>query len=109
MRGMGELSGIYAVVVGDGVEVSARFFAPGLGIAEDPATGSAAGALGAYLYAHSALALADEAVLRFVVRQGVEMGRLSLLEVEVAGEGGEPRRVRVGGAAVTVMRGELRL
>jgi trans-2,3-dihydro-3-hydroxyanthranilate isomerase len=104
VRGMEELSVVYAFALAEG-EARARAFAPHLGVGEDAATGSAAGALGAYLWAHDALPKAGGA-LRFRVRQGVEMRRPSLIEVEVNGDDA-PREVRVGGQAVTVLRGEL--
>jgi trans-2,3-dihydro-3-hydroxyanthranilate isomerase len=82
--------------------VRARMFAPGEGIAEDPATGSAAGPLGAYLVQHGALAAGRDRVARLEVAQGVEMGRPSQMFVEVEGRPGEVETVRVGGAAVAV-------
>jgi trans-2,3-dihydro-3-hydroxyanthranilate isomerase len=79
--------------------VRARFFGPNVGIAEDPATGSAAGPLGAYLVEHR---LASER-RPIVVEQGRTMGRPSRLEVRVSGGG-----VRVFGTAVLVLEGRLR-
>jgi PhzF family phenazine biosynthesis protein len=79
--------------------VRARFFGPNVGIAEDPATGSAAGPLGAYLVEHK---LASER-RSIVVEQGRTMGRPSRLEVRVSGGG-----VRVFGTAVLVLEGRLR-
>jgi len=76
------------------------FFVAGSVMFEDPATGSAAGALGAYLWKHRGLASP------FVVRQGIEMGRASTINVEVSGDG---RVVKVGGSAVVVASGELKL
>lgn len=78
----------------------ARFFGPNVGIAEDPATGSAAGPLAAYLVARD---LASER-RPVVVEQGRAMGRLSRIEVRVSGGG-----VRVSGSAVMVVEGRLRL
>jgi trans-2,3-dihydro-3-hydroxyanthranilate isomerase len=78
----------------------ARFFGPNVGIAEDPATGSAAGPLAAYLVAHD---LASER-RPVVVEQGRAMGRPSRIEVRVSGGG-----VRVSGSAVLVVEGRLRL
>jgi trans-2,3-dihydro-3-hydroxyanthranilate isomerase len=72
------------------------FFVETAGVTEDPATGSAAGPLMAYLHARAGAA-------RLTVEQGVEMGRPSRLECE-AGE-----RVRVGGEAVVVLDGMLAL
>lgn len=80
----------------------ARMFAPGEGIAEDPATGSAAGPLGAFLFAHGALAPGADGVARLEVEQGVEMGRPSRIFVEIEGDGADVRAIRVGGAAVAV-------
>jgi trans-2,3-dihydro-3-hydroxyanthranilate isomerase len=89
--------------------VRARMFAPGLGVPEDPATGSAAGALGCYLVRYGlARPLDDKA--RIAVLQGFEIGRPSEIEVEIGlAPDGEIGRVLVGGAAVTVIRGEVRL
>jgi trans-2,3-dihydro-3-hydroxyanthranilate isomerase len=87
--------------VGDG-EVAQRGYAPQLGIAEDPATGSAAGALGALRVFRGA----QPGPL--LVRQGEEIGRPSAMQVEVQGEPGNPTEVRVGGRAVLVLEGELR-
>jgi trans-2,3-dihydro-3-hydroxyanthranilate isomerase len=86
--------------------VHARMFAPSLGVAEDPATGSASGALGAYLVARGVVAAAPTA--RIVVEQGYEMGRPSTLYVEVDADDSGPVAVRVGGKAVEVVEGRLR-
>ena len=84
-------------------------FAPGLGVHEDPATGSAAGALGAFL-ARRRLVDADENTARLTVEQGYEMGRPSTIRVEVdRDERGTPARVRVGGQAVEVAEGWIRV
>lgn len=88
--------------VGDG-EVAQRGFAPQLGIAEDPATGSAAGALAALRVFRGA------SPGRLLVRQGEEIGRPSEMRVEVDGEPGTPTEVRVGGRAVLVFEGEFAL
>lgn len=86
--------------------VHARMFAPFLGVTEDPATGSASGALGAYLVRHR---LVDsEPTARILVEQGYEMGRPSAIHVEVDGTPGQPTEVRVGGQAVEVAEGVLR-
>lgn len=88
--------------VGDG-EVAQRGFAPQLGIVEDPATGSAAGAVCALRVFRGA------APGPVVVRQGDEIGRPSEMRVEVDGEAGTPTEVRVGGRAVLVLEGEVEL
>ena len=89
-----------------GSDVHARMFAPGLGIAEDPATGSAAAALAGYLGSRDSR---QSGTLRWVVEQGFEMGRPSILEVEADKEGGRVVRSRVGGSSVLMTRGELEL
>lgn len=87
---------------GDGVDVRVRMYAPGSGVPEDPATGSAAAALGGYL---SAADGHEEASLSWTVEQGIEMGRPSLLYVEADRAEGATSAVRVGGSAVAVSRG----
>ena len=91
-----------------GVRLRARMFAPGAGVPEDPATGSAAGPLGVYLALHGVLpgGVADGRG-RFSIDQGVEMGRPSVLDVTVLLAGGRPTGVRVAGSAVLMMRGEI--
>jgi trans-2,3-dihydro-3-hydroxyanthranilate isomerase len=79
-------------------------FAPATGIAEDPATGAAAAALTGYLAATRPPA---NETLRWVVDQGVEMGRPSRLHVECDRNGGRVVAVRVGGSAVMVSEGTL--
>jgi trans-2,3-dihydro-3-hydroxyanthranilate isomerase len=88
------------------VDVRVRMFAPGSGVAEDPATGSAAAALGAYL---SAVDGSESASLRWTVEQGLEIGRPSLLYVEAEREAGATAVVRVGGSAVLVSEGVMRV
>jgi trans-2,3-dihydro-3-hydroxyanthranilate isomerase len=83
--------------------VHARSFVPDLGI-EDPATGSAAGACGAYLAANDKLPAPT-----FVVEQGMEIHHASRVEVSVEMEDGKPKVVRVGGQIVPLIRGTLRL
>jgi trans-2,3-dihydro-3-hydroxyanthranilate isomerase len=86
----------------------ARMFAPDDNIAEDPATGSAAGALGAYLVYHRAIGIeADNGRFRFTIEQGDFINRPSRINIEVAGVPGAVEEVRVGGPSVVVMRGEL--
>jgi len=89
-----------------GSHVRARMFAPGIGIAEDPATGSAAAALAGYLAMRSEQA---EGTLRWVVEQGFEMGRPSILETEADKSGGAVTATRVGGSTVLMTEGTFRL
>lgn len=83
----------------------ARMFAPGLGVTEDPATGSGALGYAAWRGAHG---LAPEGETRFRLDQGVLMGRPSVLEVGVTVHGGRPVRATVRGAAVAVTHGRVR-
>ncbi|MGH7709847.1 MAG: PhzF family phenazine biosynthesis protein [Gemmatimonadaceae bacterium] len=87
-------------------DVHARMFGPGAGVAEDPATGSACAALGGYLAMRSPQ---RDGTLRWVVEQGFEMGRPSILDVEADVAGGKVTAVRVGGNSVLVMEGTLHL
>jgi trans-2,3-dihydro-3-hydroxyanthranilate isomerase len=89
---------------GDSVDVRVRMFAPGSGVHEDPATGSAAAALGGYL---SGIDGGEEARLRWTVEQGIELGRPSLLYVEADRAKGATTAVRVGGSAVAVSSGTM--
>jgi trans-2,3-dihydro-3-hydroxyanthranilate isomerase len=82
---------------------STRMFAPGAGIPEDPATGSAAGPVGVHLLRHGLV----EAGREIVLSQGVEMLRPSVLRVRVDGTADAIAGVGVGGSAVIV--GELTL
>ena len=87
--------------------VHARMFAPALGVSEDPATGSASGALGAYLVRHQLIE--TKPTTRILVEQGYEMGRPSAIHVEVDSGPDGPSEVRVGGEAVEVAEGRLKL
>jgi trans-2,3-dihydro-3-hydroxyanthranilate isomerase len=73
-------------------------------IYEDPATGSAAGSLGAYLVRHGKLAPGHT----LTILQGEEMGRPSHIEVEVT-QSGKRLVPRVSGAAVKVFEGTIRV
>jgi trans-2,3-dihydro-3-hydroxyanthranilate isomerase len=94
-----------SVFAGQGQAWKTRAFAPQLGIAEDPATGSAAGPLGLHLVRHGVVALGTELMLD----QGTEIQRPSRLWVRVLGDGEQAQAVEVGGQAVVVGRGELKL
>jgi trans-2,3-dihydro-3-hydroxyanthranilate isomerase len=87
--------------------VHVRVFAPALGVPEDPATGSANGALSAYLVHHRAVEVAEPTTY-IVSEQGAEMNRPSTLYVEVDSAGEEVTAVRVGGQAVLVAEGVVR-
>ncbi len=80
----------------------ARMFAPLLGIAEDPATGSAAASFAGYL---ASMDLRKNGTLKWNIEQGFEMGRPSLLYIEADKNDGTTTAVRVGGSAVMVTEG----
>jgi trans-2,3-dihydro-3-hydroxyanthranilate isomerase len=90
---------------GDGETAYSRMFAPGLGVAEDPATGSASGPLGCYLVRHGLVAPADAG--RIVSLQGVKMGRPSRIHIAIEGTPADITRVRVGGESVFVGEGTI--
>jgi trans-2,3-dihydro-3-hydroxyanthranilate isomerase len=99
--GWDDINGIYVYAL-TGDAVYSRMFAPMSGIAEDPATGSAAGPLAAMLDRTGALPAGDG----FTIRQGVAMGRESELFVRRHRRGNEPA-FQVGGSAVRAGRGTL--
>src|SRR5207253_5743823 len=90
---------------GSGTRWKTRMFGPGLGVAEDPATGSAAGPLVVHLARHGRIAWGDE----IEITQGVEIKRPSKLYARAEGSDGAVERVEVDGSAVVVARGEFKL
>jgi len=90
-------------------DVHCRVFAPAVGVAEDPVTGTAAGALGAYLVRHGVRPEKKDGITNFVVEQGEEMGRPGFVSVEIERDDGEFVGVRAGGRAVISLRGKLRV
>lgn len=85
-----------------------RFFAPAMGVREDPATGSANGPLGEYLASHGVIVLPEAGgVTRARAEQGDAMGKPGRIDLEIRGAPGRIDRTRVGGVAVTVMDGTL--
>jgi trans-2,3-dihydro-3-hydroxyanthranilate isomerase len=89
-----------------GSDVRARMYAPGIGVSEDPATGGACVALGGYLADRDPK---SDGTLRWIVEQGFEMGRPSILEVEADKKGGKVTAARVGGKTVLVCEGTMTL
>jgi trans-2,3-dihydro-3-hydroxyanthranilate isomerase len=81
-----------------------RMFAPGLGVAEDPATGSAAGPIAVHLVRHGRAAYGEP----LEIDQGAELQRPSRLLARAEGSGARIARVEVGGGVEIVGRGELR-
>ncbi len=106
---LAELEGICVnCFAGSGSRWKTRMFALDLGVLgvqEDPATGSAAGPLAVHLARHGRIGFGDE----IEIRQGAEIGRPSLLYARADGTADRVQRVRVGGQAVVVARGEFRL
>lgn len=104
---LADLPGVLGVVcfAGEGPAWKVRMFAPGGGVAEDPATGSAAGPLAVHLARHGRIGFGDE----IEISQGVEVGRPSKLYARADGSAEQLERVEVGGSAVIVARGEFRL
>ncbi len=90
-----------------GSQVHGRMFDQGLGIGEDPGTGSAQGPLGAYIVAHELVQAAPTTRIRS--EQGFEIGRPSILDIEVDSAGGAIKAVRVGGRCVALGGGWLDL
>jgi trans-2,3-dihydro-3-hydroxyanthranilate isomerase len=103
-----------AALGGNGVSVSSwdgrtartRVFPAGVGIAEDPATGSAALGFGAYL---AATGLLGDGSHEYVVQQGVEMGRPSTLRCTVDVVAGQATGTTVTGRTVPIAKGEIRV
>jgi trans-2,3-dihydro-3-hydroxyanthranilate isomerase len=104
---LGELPSVLGVdcFAGAGSRWKTRMFAPGSGVSEDPATGSAAGPLAVHLARHGRVAFGDE----IEISQGAEVGRPSTLYARAVGSADELERVEVGGSAVVVARGEFQL
>ena len=103
-----EIHGVYVFTretVEPGSVTHARYFAPGMGVNEDPVTGSASGPLGTYLARHGIL----EAPVRARLEQGDAMGKAGRVDLELVGSGDTLERVRIGGTAVTVLEGTLRV
>jgi len=90
-----------------GSHVHGRMFDQGLGVGEDPATGAAQGPLGAYIVAHELVRA--EPTTRIRVEQGFEIGRPSILDIEVDRTAAGITAVRVGGRCVPMGGGWLDL
>jgi trans-2,3-dihydro-3-hydroxyanthranilate isomerase len=90
---------------GDRATVYSRMFAPEIGVAEDPATGSASGPLGCYLVRHKMVQ--PEKAGAMLSLQGVKMGRPSHVHIAIGVDGGNINSVRVGGESVLAGEGTL--
>jgi trans-2,3-dihydro-3-hydroxyanthranilate isomerase len=105
--GLGEMPVFFFTTdrTGGDETVYSRMLAPGFGIAEDPATGSASGPLGSFLLQYSVVTA--EAARSMLSLQGVAMGRPSRIHISIDSDQGRITRVRVGGKSLLVGRGEL--
>ncbi|HET9023427.1 MAG TPA: PhzF family phenazine biosynthesis protein [Burkholderiaceae bacterium] len=108
LRLLGEHEGqkVYPIARVDDNTWRVRMFAPSVGVAEDPATGSAAAALAGWLAAHEPV---TSGTCCWRILQGEEIGRPSEIALEADLAGGTPSAVRVGGRCVMVGEGTLRL
>ena len=99
------IAGVAAFSLADSGEVAVhiRCFAPAFGVPEDPVTGSANAALPAHLVRHGLL---EQVGKEYLATQGTEMGRDGRVRVRVLDESG---RSEIGGQAITVIEGELRI
>lgn len=89
-----------------GSATHSRFFAPHFGIPEDIVTGSVHSSIGVWLFG-AGLLHADGALVAFTAEQGDSLGRPGRLRVELQLQDGAVARVRVGGAAVSVLEGRI--
>jgi trans-2,3-dihydro-3-hydroxyanthranilate isomerase len=94
---------VYPVAHAGSNSVRVRMFAPGLGVPEDPATGSAAAALSGWLARH----YGSDGPQHWQILQGEEIGRPSIISLDYDQRGGSAVRVRVGGSAVMLAHGTL--
>lgn len=101
---LAELEVMVSCFAGSGTSWKTRMFAPYGGVAEDPATGSAAGPLACHVCRHGLVEWGTE----IEISQGAELGRPSTLYALADGRDGAIERVSVGGRAVVVARGEFR-
>ena len=94
---------VYPVARAGSNSLRVRMFAPGLGVPEDPATGSAAAALAGWLARH----YGTDGPQHWQILQGGEIGRPSIIALDYEQTGGNAARVRVGGSAVMLAHGTL--
>jgi len=105
--GIDDVVGIYLYAEGGEAPDAAyhsRMFAPGAGIVEDPATGSAAAALPGHIALSGEL---HDGEHRWVVEQGFEMARPSRIRATVNAEGGAIQSVHIGGDAIKMQEGQI--
>lgn len=104
LRTLAKLPDMAAICfAGSGSHWTMRMFSPAYGVAEDAATGSAAGPLAVHLARHGLIAFGQQ----IEIRQGLEIGRPSTLQARAEGAGDRIEIVEVAGSAVVVARGML--
>jgi PhzF family phenazine biosynthesis protein len=86
--------------------VHSRFFAPAVGITEDPVTGSANGPLGVYLFEHNDVKAAGDTVT-LIGEQGDVIGRRGRVTIQMKIRDGKVDSLSIGGRAVTIFDGEM--
>ena len=96
-------------VVLPGSTVHSRMFAPAMGIAEDPATGAASGPLGCYLLRHGLVQPSAGSSSQMVSEQGFELGRPSLVQVQIELDGERITGVAIGGQCYFIGNGWITL
>ena len=93
------------VTVEEFADVHTRMFAPSIGILEDPATGSASGALGAYLVRNGVVEVGP--TTEIIAEQGYEIERPSRIVIQVESDDDAIQEVKVGGQVVMMAEGTL--
>lgn len=88
-------------------DVHTRDFAPSVDIDEEAATGTANGALAAYLVENKAIPLKEENII-IKIEQGYMMDRPSEIIAEISHDDSKVKNVKVGGSAVVVMKGTVK-
>lgn len=89
-----------------GSAVHSRFFAPAVGITEDPVTGSANGPLGVYLFERGEVLPTGETIV-LTGEQGDAIGRKGRVLIQLNVQGDRVEAVHVGGTAVTILEGDM--
>ncbi|HHI88957.1 MAG TPA: PhzF family phenazine biosynthesis protein, partial [Hellea balneolensis] len=109
METIGRLAEVYVYTtecVWPDSDYHVRMFSPAFGITEDPATGSAAAAFTAHIME---IEKPKDGQQNYVIEQGLEMGRPSRIELKLEVGGGRLQQAEIGGQAVIVAEGHLRL
>lgn len=96
----------FALSVGRKAQVRIRDFCPGIVTNEESANGTTSGALGCYLVKYDVISSKQQREISLQVEQGVEMGRLSQIEVRLSQIDGVVQRVGVCGQAIEVLKGK---